>query len=613
MSRALKFSVVIAAFVFTAACSSSKPTEDGGTGGFTTGGVTGGTGGSGSTGGTTGYVDSGFVCAYDLDCLPWHGLCFDGGCQALPPDGGYFADFVSNTCNPDGGDIQPCSVFATGPDLTYCTDPNGSNLCYCQPDSYFDQGGVCYRAIPQCGPCTTSLDCGGTQTDINLGVGVTCLPVGDGGKDFCLYDYSGRCDHAYSSVTIDGAQYCYPLCNTCPCNACLGNSDCPALDAGVCSKTGACVAPCFVKSDCSGTDVCNVLGKYLNPADGIYYGGGQCGPSCTSSADCVPYQENTPLPQLVCIVDHQYPDGGPELDDAGIPLTASRCRVDGCMNTDQCIPEDTDGGAATWCDTWDNNLCVDTYCQIGVNLSGQAYYQTQCQKGFWCVNDAGLVPQADAGPEHGECTVAPCYVLQAPLAACFDDNFCCGWGDGGFWSSPGFCFGPNGVADAGMCFEAINPPWCNLTCTMTIGDPSCETGYDIAPPGCFTEFAQPIHCEPACRFDWPWMCPAGFSCESHDAVYGPYAWGAGNACDQYCPTTQLDAGYLPPTSMSGPGQSCLCPCLGADVSQCQLIGADPGSVYCDNFGGPPDAGGICSYGNFCAPGGKNVCQPVDGG
>jgi hypothetical protein len=556
-----------------------------------------------STGGTTGYVDSGYVCTYDVDCAPWHALCFDGGCQALPPDGGYFADFVSNTCAPDGGNQQPCSVFATGPDFTYCTDPNGANICYCHPDPFFDQGGVCYRAIPECGACADSIDCGGTQTDYNNSAGSNCFPVADAGN-FCLFTYFGGCGHAYSQVTIDGGQICYPLCNTCPCNPCFGNSDCPSIDAGVCSKTGACVPPCFNKRDCAGTDVCNVIGKYLNPAYGIYYGGGQCGASCSNSAECVQYQEGVVDPQLVCIVDHKYPDGGPELDDAGIPLTAARCRVDGCMNTDQCIPVDTDAGAATWCDIWSANQCIDTYCQMGDDpISGQAFYQTQCQKGYWCVNDAGTAPQDDAGPEHGFCSVAPCYVLQAPLAACFDDNFCCGWGDGGFWSSGAFCLG----ADAGACFKAPKPPWCIKTCTMMIGDPQCQTLYDIAPPGCFFDgFAGGINCEPSCRFDWPWMCPAGFSCEAHDAVFQV---GAAPDCSTTCPTTQADAGYI--MTAMGPVQFCLCPCVGNDVSQCQMIGADSNSVYCDSFGGLPDSGGICAYGNFCRPGGKGVCSPHD--
>jgi hypothetical protein len=204
--------------------------------------------------------------------------------------------------------------------------------------------------------------------------------------------------------------------------------------------------------------------------------------------------------------------------------------------------------------------------------------------------------------------VAPCYILQAPLAACNDDNFCCGWGDGGFWSSPAFCSGPDGVADAGLCFKAAKPPWCNLSCTMTIGDPNCTTGFDIAQPGCFPEFAQPVHCEPACRFDWPWMCPAGFSCQTHDALFQV---GASPDCSTMCPSTQQDAGYT--VTPMGPIQYCLCPCVGTDVTQCMMLGADPNALFCDNFGGPADAGGICAFGNFCAPGGKAVCQPPDGG
>jgi hypothetical protein len=566
--------------------------------------------------GDSGPVDAGYVCHYDIDCAPWHGLCNDGGCDTLPPDGGFNADQTSNTCdpNPDSGDIQPCSLFATGPFPTYCTDLNsGNNLCYCHPDPYFDQGGVCYRAIPVCGACTDSVDCGGTQTDLNLN-GATCQQVSDAGT-FCLNNYSGGCSRAYTRQSVDGGDVCYPLCNTCPCIACYGNSDCkPTFPAkGVCGSSGACVAPCFTKRDCPGTDVCNVLGEYLDPALGLYYAGGQCGPSCGSTSDCAAYQAPLPAIQDVCIVDHKYPDGGPVLDDSGIPVTAARCRVDGCMNTDECIVVSTDAGSATWCDTWGGNQCVDNYCQIGKNDTGQGYYQTQCQKGYWCVNDAGLAPQDDAGPEHGICTVAPCYVLDSPLAACYDDNFCCGWGDGGFWSSPAFCNGPQGEADAGECFQANNPPWCVTGCGSTIGDPSCFTQYDIAQPGCFFEgFAGGFfYCEPACRNDWPWLCPAGFSCEPYDANF-TYVWGGGNACDGVCPDTELDGGFTPAMGANPPIQTCYCPCVGHDISQCSGLGADPNSLYCDSLGGLPDSGGTCAYGNFCRPGGKGVCL-VDGG
>jgi len=302
------------------------------------------------------------------------------------------------------------------------------------------------------------------------------------------------------------------------------------------------------------------------------------------------------------------------LDDAGIPILASRCRVDGCMNIDECIQVETDGGAATWCDIWGGNQCINQFCEIGKNGSGQGFYETQCLKGFWCVNDAGLAPQDDAGPEHGFCTVAPCYVLDAPLAACLDHQICCGWGDGGFWSSSAFCNdGMGNQFDAGLCFDAPNPPWCDRTCTQTIGDTACTTQYDIAKPGCFFEgFAGNVnYCEPACRPDWPWLCPAGFSCQPVDALLTD-AWANPSACDPYCMSTQQDAGYTPAQGMNPALQACLCPCIGHDISQCMGLGADTSSPYglfCDNLTGKADAGGICAWGDFCRPGGKGVCAP----
>jgi hypothetical protein len=624
MSRTLSVGAVFAAFLLATGCSSTKTDLDGGatTGGATTGGTTGAT----TTGGTTGgFVDSGFLCHYDIDCAPWHALCnaatpgADGGCSdPLPPDGGQTGDGVSNTCDPDGGDVQPCAVFAgVG---NYCTDPVlGSNLCYCHPDQYFDQGGVCYRAIPQCGACTNSIDCGGTQTDYNQGNGSSCQEVGDAG-DFCLFNYFGGCERGYSQENgEDGGQVCYPLCNTCPCTPCFSNNDCPGYSHGVCSiATGVCVAPCYTKRDCPGTEVCNIVDKYLNPQDaGLFYGYGQCGPSCAGNGDCLPYETNSPDNPLVCITDRKYPDGGPALDDAGIPITAARCRIDGCINNDECILEVTDAGGNTWCDVWGGNVCTDLYCQIGKDYKGQALYETQCQKGFWCVNDAGLAPQADSGPTHGFCTEAPCYVLDAPLAGCYDNMYCCGWGDGGFWSSPQWCNNIDGrVIDAGLCFTAP-PPSCTIGCSVTINDPNCVGLFDIGEPGCFYEgFAGGVnYCEPACRVDWPWYCAAGFSCQPYDAnfSYVPIPNNPASLCDPVCGSTQQDGGFTPGDPNANPPrpdvQTCYCPCVGTDVSQCQGLMAP--QVFCDSFS--PDGGGTCSYGNFCRPGGKGVCAPHDGG
>jgi hypothetical protein len=603
-------------FSLAAACSSTKTNIDGGT--TTTGGATttGGTTGSNTAGNTTGgVVDSGYVCNSDFDCRYWHALCAcpgcdDGGCtDPLPPDGGFLGDTFSNTCSPDGGDVQPCANFGeANTTTTYCSDGLGGNICYCNPDSYFDQGGVCYRAVSQCGACTNSLECGEAQTDNNA----SCLPVSDAGT-YCLYGVA-NCETAYNVIYIDGGPYCYPRCNTCPCTPCFNNNDCPTYAKGICDpSTQLCVAPCYTKRDCQGDYVCNVVGKYLNPQDaGLYYGYGQCGPSCAGNGDCVPYQGGVG-PMLVCIEDKKYPDGGVALDDGGIPLTAARCRIDGCLNNNECILEVSDAGGNTWCDVWGGNVCTDYYCQIGKDYKGQALYETQCQKGFWCVNDAGLAPQADAGPEHGYCTVAPCYILDAPLAGCYDNQICCGWGDGGFWSDPQWCNNVDGrVIDAGLCFTAPNPPWCEIGC-MQGSDCSVSFDFMTGPPGCFFEgFAGGVnYCEPSCRVDWPWLCPAGFSCQPYDANF-TYGWVPGaNYCDTICGSTQLDGGYTPAMGMTPALQTCYCPCTGSDVSQCQGLNAP--EVFCDSLGGMPDSGGTCAYGDFCRPGGKGVCTPRDGG
>jgi hypothetical protein len=280
------------------------------------------------------------------------------------------------------------------------------------------------------------------------------------------------------------------------------------------------------------------------------------------------------------------------------------------LNNDECLLGETDAGGTTWCDIWGGNICTDNYCQIGKDYKGQALYETQCQKGFWCVNDAGLAPQADGGPEHGFCTVAPCYVLDAPLAGCYDNQICCGWGDGGLYSSATWCNNVDGrVVDAGLCFTAALPSC--LTGCGTSADCSGAT-YSLGQPGCFFEgFAGgKNYCEAACRVDWPWWCPAGFSCQPYDANY-LYQWNAAGAsiCDSYCMSTQQDGGYTPAMGMTPALQDCFCPCVGTDVSQCQGLNAP--AVFCDSF--TPDGGGTCAFGDFCRPGGKGVCNPHDGG
>lgn len=361
--------------------------------------------------------DGGFACSYDIDCAPWHGLCADSGaCIELPPTGGRGTAEASNTCDPDGG-AQPCEQFATGSGFTYCTDPGtATNRCYCHPDPYFDQGGVCYRAAPECGPCKSSMDCGANETDLNDGNGSTCLPVADAGA-FCLFTYFGRrCDRAYGQAVIDGgALVCYPFCNTCPCAPCYTAADCPAVATGVCATSGACIPPCQVAANCPPNEVCHVLGRYLDPSLGPFYGAGECGPPCSSSSACAMYQGGGTGSVLTCLPDHRYPDGGPPLDDAGV---RARCRVDGCMNTDECVEADTDAGGTIWCDVWGGNQCVSDYCQLGTTANEQNSSRTQCQIGYCCMGDAGVARQDDAGPAHGVCATAPLCQMDATLDCC---------------------------------------------------------------------------------------------------------------------------------------------------------------------------------------------------
>jgi hypothetical protein len=354
--------------------------------------------------------DAGFFCHNDIDCGPWHGLCgADGGCESLPPDGGYNANQVSNTCQP-GNQAQPCETFGSGGTPSYCTDVSGNNVCYCYPDPFFDQGGVCYRAVPECGACKSSTECGGTETDLNRGAGSVCLPVADAG-DFCLFVWSGGCSRAFFQDTLDGgAQVCFPFCNTCPCIACNSEADCPDLATGRCSTSGACIPPCLTQSDCKMGEVCHVLSKYLDPSLGALYGAGTCGPPCTNTADCAAYEVDAGM-SLSCVADRLYPDGGPSMDDGGADGGgANRCRVDGCMKFDECVPSPTDAGGNTWCDLWAGNQCVNSYCQIGVPAVGQ------CQVGFCCSADAGPAPQDDGGPAHGVCAPGTCGPTASPIA-----------------------------------------------------------------------------------------------------------------------------------------------------------------------------------------------------
>jgi hypothetical protein len=146
---------------------------------------------------------------------------------------------------------------------------------------------------------------------------------------------------------------------------------------------------------------------------------------------------------------------------------------------------------------------------------------------------------------------------------------------------------------------------------MTIGDPQCATSYDIAMPGCFYEgFAGGAdYCEPACRTDWPWMCPAGFSCQPYDANYIYEYTVASGPCAAICLDTQQDGGYTPASGLTPALQSCYCPCVGSDATPCSGLGS--GQAFCDSL--TPDGGGTCAYGNFCRPGGISTCAGADAG
>jgi hypothetical protein len=229
------------------------------------------------------------------------------------------------------------------------------------------------------------------------------VPVPDAG-DFCLFIDSAGCDRAYFPQELDGGEsVCFPRCNTCPCLLCSSDADCPDLATGRCSPTGFCIPPCQEQSDCPPGEVCHVLTKYLDPSLGTLYGAGTCGSPCTSAADCAAYEGDGGM-SLSCVVDRRYPDAGP-VDDAG---GVSRCRVDGCMNFDECVQSPTDAGTNTWCDLWAENQCVNTYCQLGVPAVGE------CQVGFCCSADGGSAPQDDGGPAHGVCVPGTCGPTASP-------------------------------------------------------------------------------------------------------------------------------------------------------------------------------------------------------
>ena len=80
---------------------------------------------------------------------------------------------------------------------------------------------------------------------------------------------------------------------TCPCGPCTTDIDCSNPAVGVCARGGGvCQAPCLPGlSQCPTVggvqQVCHVMDKYLDPTLPLeYYGGGRCGPPCTTDKDC---------------------------------------------------------------------------------------------------------------------------------------------------------------------------------------------------------------------------------------------------------------------------------------------------------------------------------------
>ncbi len=543
-----------------AACSSGK----GGSGtGSATGSATSGTASAASTSSTSGSTTGGGrdagpgACGTDLDCAQLHGICQCGGTRGPCADGGGVCAPTPDTCQPRNGGAD-CSSFVD------CQDSIGNLLCYCRPDATSDAGGFCDLPQPSCGPCTQDADCGNTATLAQVGF---CLPL-DGGS-FCLPEALSTCAGFLGSVhtRVDaGLVVCAPVGDTGPCGGgCNTDADCPAIDAGVCSPSHFCVAPCR-PNGCPSGEVCNALDTYLDPGLTLVptlaqlYGGGECGPACGDAGACAPYARTGGVP-LACVHDPAE-------------LNGDRCRPAGCLSSVECAATVVPMGAAyiPWCDVFSGNTCVGTACRRGLADGGD------CKAGFYCIDDGGQPAGASGAPATGECVVKPCN-LESALIACTIDQLCCGEGDAGVSTCP------TGV-EVGACYPAPNPPWC-ATCDPSMGpfgQTQCNRPAN-APQfgtGLGTSFCQQTMtggvCQPACDRNYYSSCATGYEC-ADQVIYGADCTPCGaNPCQ--------DAGPNP---------------AGGNLFACRCV--DDGGTGCPGAGMTPVActpQGLCSYGTYCS-------------
>ncbi len=543
-------------------CPHPAGNADGGSTGGTSGGQSGSSSGGGSGGGDAGRDAGPGRCTVDVDCL-WEGMrCApDGGCVPASP------------CDPNQGSAN-CS---NDPDC-WTAGISTTNNCYCHP---YEDGGLCYVQIPPCGACANSLDCGGNEVDNPA----LCGPLGDAGN-FCLpLDQTGSCPQGFVFATADGGvPICVPSCGSCPCSGCASDEDCKALQAGVCNSRGVCEAPCRGAGDCPNGQVCHVLGKYLDPAVGPFYGDGKCGPPCSPGGSCAAYQDDAG-PALVC-----------ETDDGG-----TRCRPTGCLTDQECAgtPAGADASVAPWCDIWGGNVCDATGCRIGVDPASQLAYQ-DCVGGYGCELPDGGPPPApsDAGPPLiGACFQIPCYAFPGGgRNACAAGELCCGDGDGGT-----SCHG----AAPGACYPAPNPPWC-VACNPQNGsyfNPDCASGGDGFPgpvaclPASGLGSSPPSYCGSACDPKEEWTCPAGWQCARQSYIVQSCSSCGSDPC--------LDAGQDPQAGQvhqCGCGASSPCPFLPQALAEYPDCTSCASILTCQRAA--DDAGYTCGCvldGGACAP------------
>jgi hypothetical protein len=615
---------LLAAASLAVGCPKSQSTPDGGGDGGQGPGPDGGQhvdGGSGSDGGGDAGTDAGSSgCVADSDCLSVGMRCApDGGCT-LP----------ASPCNPSEGSDN-CSGT-----VSYCFTEgiNTTNNCFCDPLP--DGGGLCYLQTPSCVACATQLECGPASQVDNPGY---CGAVGTQGN-FCLpLDQGGDCPSGFLPGSVDNMNVCVPSCGACPCSGCTSNSGCPLPAVGVCNpNNGACEPPCQVQTDCPNGDVCNVLGKYLDPDLGTLYAAGQCGTPCTDESDCTVYEGDSGV-SFYCDAD-----------------AGSLCRPTGCIHDSECVqPGFPTGSVIGWCDIWDGNVCATSFCRIGENPVGDVAFN-DCIAGYTCyLPDGGAptyLPEPDAGPIHGECLPIPCNEIPGGAhTACSAGQLCCGEGDAGTKC---------GGADAGECYSAPRPPWCSA-CDPTNGtyfNSDCadiSDGYAGA-VGCLTasgiQHNPPSWCGPACNPAQEWTCPAGWLCSAQPAYFSdctscatcldagqdsngnplyqcgcgglvgcpsvPQALYEGPSCSS-CPVGAAAGGCLPAADDAGFNCLCLpdgggCPpftfggqtypavcitlsgvnvCAGALDTQCQIGAAADGGA---------STGGLCTFGYNCTSG-----------